>query len=95
MSPQFEDKKLTCEECGTEFIWDASEQSYFAKKGFKKVPKRCRACRAKRQIEVQKEKEKEKEITCIKCGKKSITSNDVSSDEETLCLECYLKESQG
>jgi hypothetical protein len=91
---KFEDQKLTCEECGTEFVWDASEQAYFAKKGFKKVPKRCRACRAKKQIELQKEKEKEKEITCAKCGKKSITSNEIAPEEETLCLDCYLKESQ-
>uniref|UniRef100_A0A7C4R3V0 Zinc-binding protein n=1 Tax=candidate division CPR3 bacterium TaxID=2268181 RepID=A0A7C4R3V0_UNCC3 len=89
---KFEDKKLICEECGTEFVWDASEQSYFAKKGFKKVPKRCRACRAKRQIEQKKEKENEKEITCISCGKKSTITSDISPDEEALCLDCYLKE---
>ena len=53
---KFEDKTLTCEECGTEFVWDASEQAYFAKKGFKKIPKRCRACRAARKIEEEKEK---------------------------------------
>ena len=92
---QFEDKKLNCEECGTEFVWDASEQAFFAKKGFKKMPKRCRACRAKKQVEIQKEKDKEKEITCVKCGKKSITSQDIGEDEETLCFDCYLKETQG
>ena len=91
---KFEDKKLTCEECGTEFVWDASEQAYFAKKGFKKVPKRCRACRAKKQMELQKEKENEKEITCTKCGKKAVTSAGIEENEEALCLECYLKETQ-
>lgn len=91
---KFEDKKLTCEECGTEFTWDASEQAYFAKKGFKKIPKRCRACRAKRQAEQQKEKEKEKEIICSKCGKKAVTSADIAPGEEALCLECYLKENK-
>jgi len=92
--PKFEDKKLTCEECGTEFTWDASEQAYFEKKGFKKVPKRCRACRAKKQIEMQKEKENEKEITCVKCGKKSTIGSELSPDEEPLCFDCYLKETQ-
>jgi hypothetical protein len=91
--PKFEDKKLSCEECGTEFTWDASEQAYFAKKGFSKEPKRCRACRAKRQIEQKKEKENEKEITCVKCGKKAMTSNEIASGEETICLDCFLKES--
>jgi len=89
---KFEDKKLTCEECGTEFIWDASEQAYFAKKGFKKVPKRCRACRAKKQIEIQQEKAKEKELTCIKCGKKGVVTANIDPDEEALCFDCYVKE---
>jgi len=90
--PKFEDKKLICEDCGTEFVWDASEQAFFAKKGFKKVPKRCRACRAKKQIEMEKEKAKEKEITCAKCGKKGVIREDIAGDEEALCLDCYLKE---
>ncbi|HRY60494.1 MAG TPA: zinc-ribbon domain-containing protein [Patescibacteria group bacterium] len=89
---KFEDKVLTCEECGTEFVWDASEQAYFAKKGFKKVPKRCRACRAARKIEEEKEKKNEKEITCIKCGKKGVTSQELKEGEEIYCMDCYLKE---
>ena len=90
--PKFEDKKLACEDCGTEFIWDASEQAYFAKKGFQKVPKRCRACRAQRQVEQQKEKAKEKEIACMKCGKSGIITADIEPDEEALCFQCYLDE---
>lgn len=92
MAPKFEDKKLECEECGTEFLWDASEQAYFEKKGFKKVPKRCRACRAKKKIQEKEEKENEKEITCVKCGKKSFITTELAPDEEALCLECYIKE---
>ena len=92
MATKFEDKKIVCEECGTEFIWDASEQAYFEKKGFKKVPKRCRACRAKKQLEAQKEKENEKDIFCTKCGKKSRTSGNFDpNEEEALCLDCYIK----
>jgi len=90
--PKFEDKKLVCEDCGTEFVWDASEQAYFAKKGFQKVPKRCRACRVKKQTEIDKEKAKEKEITCALCNKKGIIKSDISEDEEALCFDCYLKE---
>ena len=88
----FQDKKLTCQECGMEFVWDASEQAYFAKKGFKEIPKRCRACREKRKIEREKEKEKEKEITCAKCGKKATTASETGEDEETICMDCFVKE---
>jgi len=91
---KFQDKILTCQECGTEFVWDASEQAYFAKKGFKEIPKRCRACRAKRKIEREAEKAKEKEITCAKCGKKAIVKIDIQPDEEAICMNCFLKEQQ-
>ena len=90
--PKFENKKLICEECGTEFTWDAAEQAFFEKKGFKKVPKRCRACRSQKREEIKKEKENEREITCAMCGKKSATKNEVAPDEEALCFDCYLKE---
>lgn len=89
---KFEDKKLICEECGTEFIWDKAEQAFFEKKGFKKVPKRCRGCRAKKQKELEQEKAKEKEIVCVKCGKKAIVTTEVLPEEETICMDCYISE---
>ena len=45
---EFQDKALTCVDCGTEFIWTAGEQLFFADKNFKNEPKRCKSCKAKR-----------------------------------------------
>ena len=45
---EFQDKSLTCVDCGTEFIWTAGEQLFFADKNFKNEPKRCKGCKAKR-----------------------------------------------
>jgi hypothetical protein len=39
-----EDKKLTCVDCGKEFIFTAREQEFYAQKGFSE-PKRCKECR--------------------------------------------------
>ena len=89
---KFADKQLECQDCGAQFTWDASEQAYFAKKGFKEVPRRCRACRAKKKIEKEAEMAKEKEITCVLCGKSSATTTEISPDEETICMDCFLKE---
>ena len=44
----FEDKTLTCRECGAEFTFSASEQEFYASKGFQNQPSRCPACRAAR-----------------------------------------------
>ena len=40
-----EDKTLTCCECGQEFVFTASEQEFYAEKGFTNEPRRCPACR--------------------------------------------------
>ena len=44
----FEDKTLVCRECGNEFVFTASEQQFYADKGFQNEPGRCKACRDKR-----------------------------------------------
>ena len=43
-----EDKTLTCCECGNEFTFTASEQEFYAEKGFTNEPRRCPACRQAR-----------------------------------------------
>ena len=45
---EFQDRILSCVDCGTEFIWTAGEQQFFADKNFKNEPKRCKACKGKR-----------------------------------------------
>ncbi|MCK5213700.1 MAG: zinc-ribbon domain-containing protein [Dehalococcoidia bacterium] len=41
----FEDKSIRCADCSQEFVFSASEQQFFAEKGFTNEPKRCPACR--------------------------------------------------
>ena len=41
----YQDKTLTCRECGQEFTFTASEQAFYAEKGFQNEPGRCPACR--------------------------------------------------
>ena len=36
-----EDKTLVCRECGTEFVFSASEQEFYEEKGFTNEPGRC------------------------------------------------------
>ena len=51
---EFQDKSLRCVDCGSEFIWTAGEQLFFADKQFKNEPKRCKACKAKRANRAQR-----------------------------------------
>src|SRR5579863_6755587 len=45
---EFHDKVLKCSECNSEFVFTAGEQMFFADKGFKNEPKRCKNCKANR-----------------------------------------------
>lgn len=42
----FEDRTLTCRDCGESFVFSAGEQQFFASKGLVNEPQRCVSCRA-------------------------------------------------
>src|SRR2546427_9980046 len=44
----FQDKTLTCRDCGREFIWTAGEQEFYAARGLQNAPTRCPEDRAAR-----------------------------------------------
>jgi CxxC-x17-CxxC domain-containing protein len=44
----YTDQVITCTDCGIDFVFSASEQEFFAEKGFSSAPKRCSSCRAQR-----------------------------------------------
>jgi hypothetical protein len=46
----FQDKELTCSDCGGKFLHTAKEQEFFAEKGFQE-PKRCKDCRQAKKAE--------------------------------------------
>ena len=47
----YEDETLVCRDCGQEFVFSASEQAFFAEKGFMNKPSRCPKCRAARRAQ--------------------------------------------
>jgi CxxC-x17-CxxC domain-containing protein len=49
------DRTITCVDCGTEFVFTAGEQQFYAQRGFTESPKRCASCRARRKAQRQPE----------------------------------------
>jgi len=47
----FTDKTLTCRDCGTQFVFTAGEQEFYAQKGFGNEPTRCSTCRRARKAQ--------------------------------------------
>jgi CxxC-x17-CxxC domain-containing protein len=44
----YADKTITCQDCGTDFVFTSGEQEFYAQKGFTNEPSRCPACRQAR-----------------------------------------------
>ncbi len=48
---EFQDKVITCCDCGKEFTFTAGEQEFYQLKGLTNEPKRCKECRDKKKAE--------------------------------------------
>ena len=72
---EFQDRVLKCVDCGTEFVWTAGEQQFFADKNFKNEPKRCKSCKGKRASRPSggagPRERVETLTTCSNCGKET------------------------
>ena len=53
----YQDKTLKCKDCGAEFVFTASEQEFYAEKGFQNEPQRCKTCRDSRKNQASAKKE--------------------------------------
>ena len=90
----FQDKGLHCVDCGTEFIWTAGEQLFFADKNFKNEPKRCKACKTKRGSRpttagpVARDRA-EPSTSCSACGKETTVPFRPTQGRPVFCRECF------
>ncbi len=88
----YEDEKLICEDCGSEFVFTAGEQEFYATRGLVNKPKRCPECRKNRR---QKNRRKLYEVTCSKCGCQTKVPFKPIEGKEVYCKDCFnaMKES--
>ncbi|MGI6248356.1 MAG: zinc-ribbon domain containing protein [Acutalibacteraceae bacterium] len=86
----FEDKTLTCKDCGQEFVFTAGEQEFYAEKGFENEPQRCKDCRIARKNGARGEREMH-ETTCSECGGVARVPFIPRDDRPVLCSDCFAK----
>ena len=89
----YEDKTLVCKECGSEFVFTAGEQEFYAERGFQNEPQRCKACRDARTNATRPARELFT-TTCAKCGKEAKVPFQPSNDRPVYCSECYAQMKQ-
>jgi CxxC-x17-CxxC domain-containing protein len=86
----YEDKTLRCEECGNEFQFTASEQEFYAEKGFQNEPKRCPDCRAARKRNRYSGGERQMyDAVCAECGADCKVPFKPTGDRPVYCSDCF------
>jgi len=88
---EYRDRVLKCIDCGAEFVFTAGEQLFFADKGFKNEPKRCKACKSKRSqsLNGQGYQRVETTTTCSQCGKETTVPFRPTQGRPVYCRECF------
>jgi CxxC-x17-CxxC domain-containing protein len=85
----YEDKTLSCVDCGSDFAFTAREQEFYAEKGFENEPKRCADCR--RKFKEAKMDRKSFEVVCADCGQTTTVPFEPKSDRPVYCRDCFAK----
>ncbi len=91
----YEDKTLICRDCGQEFVFSASEQAFYAEKGFQNEPSRCSACRlAKRNANGggRSGERQMYEVICDGCGCTTQVPFSPRGDRPVYCRDCYAQQ---
>ncbi|MBN1367340.1 MAG: zinc-ribbon domain containing protein [Dehalococcoidales bacterium] len=94
----FQDKSLTCADCGATFTFTAQEQEFFQSKGYTNEPKRCPTCREARKAERGggggggfRGRRQMYPAVCAQCGKETEVPFEPRSGRPVYCSDCYSK----
>ena len=87
----YTDKTIVCKDCGREFVFSASEQEFFAEKGFTNEPQRCRDCRNARKAQRGEQAPTRQmfDAVCADCGKECKVRFEPHDDRPVYCSECF------
>lgn len=88
----FEDKSLTCRDCGGTFVFTAGEQGFYLEKGLLNEPQRCGSCRASRRRDRGNGSGSTRETTtvsCAECGGEATVPFVPRHDRPVFCSNCY------
>ena len=92
----YTDKTIVCKDCGREFVFSASEQEFYAEKGFTNEPQRCRDCRAARKASRGQTGGARQmfDAVCAACGKECKVPFQPHDDRPVYCSECFQNRNQ-
>lgn len=92
----FQDRELTCKDCGNTFIFTAGEQAFYAEKGFENEPARCKDCRNARKavrnsVGTSRPPREMHTAICADCGVETEVPFKPVSNRPVYCRECFAR----
>lgn len=91
--PEFQDRLLKCADCGADFVFTAGEQQFHNEKGFSNEPRRCKACKSKRQTGSPDRNRAagrvETSTVCSQCGRETTVPFRPTQGRPVLCRDCF------
>jgi CxxC-x17-CxxC domain-containing protein len=96
----YQDRILTCRDCGQEFTFTAGEQEFFATKGLTNAPSRCPECRkARRNGSSNSSNQRSRggsseqyEAICANCGQSTTVPFIPREDRPVYCSDCFQEQ---
>jgi CxxC-x17-CxxC domain-containing protein len=88
----YQDRTLTCRDCGQDFTFSAGEQEFYAGRGLTNVPGRCPSCRAARrsgQSSAPRMRGEQYETTCASCGRPATVPFVPREGRPVYCSDCF------
>ncbi len=98
----YTDKTLSCRDCDAPFTFSASEQEFFAEKGFTNEPTRCPSCRAARRNNGsfnsrggdRNADRQMYDVVCDGCGVATQVPFQPRGDKPVYCRDCFSKQNR-
>lgn len=94
----YEEKTLTCQDCGRPFTFTVEEQQFHAEKAYTNEPKRCPDCRRNRRQDRGSDftgfgetRRQMYPATCAQCGKQTEVPFEPRGDRPVYCRDCFNK----
>jgi len=93
----YQDRTLTCRDCGQDFTFSTGEQEFYASRGLTNLPGRCPSCRAARrsvsgQSFAPRSRGEQFETTCASCGKQTTVPFVPREGRPVYCSDCFQLE---
>ncbi len=107
----FQDKTLTCRDCGQAFTFTSGEQEFYQQRGLTNEPGRCPECRAARKAQqgdrgggyggyssgggYERAPRQMFDAVCSNCGREAQVPFQPRGDKPVYCSDCFAQQRQG